>query len=94
MNITKQQIEHIAELARLGITEQEKEKYVSDLGRILDYFKKLEQVDTSQIQPIKQITGLHNTIRQDESIINTEQEKILTNAPARKNKFIKVKSVL
>lgn len=94
--ITKQQIEHIANLARLSISEEEKEGYASDLTRILDYFEKLEKVDTSGVIPIKQITGLKNKTRNDEFSEDgfSGQGKILNNAPLKKDKFIKVKSVL
>lgn len=94
MAITTQQIEHIAKLARLGITEQEKEKYAKELANILDYFKKLEQADTTDILPIKQITGLKNRTRDDIIDSFSAQETILDNAPARKNRFVKVKSIL
>lgn len=94
MTITTQQIEHIAKLARLGITEQEKEIYAKELADILDYFKKLEQADTTDILPIKQITGLKNRTRDDIIDPNSCQEAILHNAPAKKNRFVKVKSIL
>lgn len=94
MAITTQQIEHIVKLARLGITEQEKEKYAKELANILDYFKKLEQADTTDILPIKQITGLKNRTRDDIIVSFFDQEAILNNAPARKNRFVKVKSIL
>lgn len=94
MAITTQQIEHIAKLARLGITEQEKEKYAKELANILDYFKKLEQADTTDILPIKQITGLKNRTRDDIIDSFSAQEAILDNALARKNRFVKVRSIL
>lgn len=96
MSITIQDIEHIAALARLGITDEEKEQYATDLARILDYFEKLKNADTADIQPIQQITNLDNITRDDKekSTDDTLQEKLLENAPTRKNNFIKVKSVL
>lgn len=94
MPITKDQIEHIAKLARLGITEEERNKYAIDLARILDYFQKLEQVDTEDIVSIAQITGLRDIIREDAIVVFDNQEEILRNSPDKKDKFLKVKSVL
>lgn len=94
MSITKEQIEHIAQLARLGISDEEKEKYAAELSRILDYFKKLEQVDTKDVLPIKQVVGINNVTREDESSAFENREKIVSNAPATEGKFIKVKSIL
>lgn len=96
MSITPEKIEHIATLARLGITDEEKKKYAADLARILDYFEKLKSVDTDGIQPIQQITNLDNITRDDKEQTPdaTLPEKLLENAPTQRHNFIKVKSVL
>lgn len=94
MDIGKEQIEHIAKLARLGISEEEKEQYAKDLARILDYFKKLERADTEDVTPIAQITNLRNIVRQDKGIDFKDKEIIIRNSPEQKDNFIKVKSIL
>lgn len=94
MIIGKEEIQHIAKLARLGISEEEKEQYAKDLARILDYFKKLERVDTEDVTPIAQITNLRNIVRQDKGIDFKDKEIILRNSPEQKDNFIKVKSIL
>jgi len=96
MSITPQKIEHIATLARLGITDEEKERYTADLARILDYFERLKNADTEGVEPIRQITNLDDITRDDIAEIHDTslREKILENAPGRKHNFIQVKSVL
>lgn len=96
MSITPEKIEHIAALARLGITDEEKKQYAVDLARILDYFEKLKNADTDGVQPIQQITNLGDITRDDkkEAPDATLREKLLENAPTRKHNFIKVKSIL
>ena len=65
MALTKQDVEHIARLARLGLTEEEKEKFVTQLSSILDYVEQLKEVNTDGIEPTAQVTGLVNRTRPD-----------------------------
>ncbi len=94
--LTKDEIKHIAALARISLTDEETEKYQKDLSAILDYFKKLEELDTEKIEPIGHITGRFNSFREDkqEDFGSLEKVAIMKNAPETKDKFIKVKSVL
>ncbi len=63
--ISKKQVEHIAKLARIELTEQEKEKFTKELSSVLDYVEQLKKVDTKKIKSIRQITGLENIMRED-----------------------------
>lgn len=94
--LTKEEILHIATLARIGVSEKDVENYQHDLSEILDYFKKLDEVDVSGVEPIGHITGMQNTFRNDEHIDfgTLGKEAILKNVPERKGEYIKVKSVL
>lgn len=92
--ITGEQIEHIAKLARVGIDDAQKKKYADELAGILNYFQKLQQVETGNITPVKQITSLKDIIRNDEEKIFPYQMEILNNVPTKKNRFIKVKPIL
>ena len=87
--------EHVAKLARLGLTEQEKDKFAKDLSAILDFIGKLSEVDVDKIEPTTQVTGLSNAWRVDESIKREapSRKKILDNAPEVKGGYIKVKAV-
>ncbi|MEI7621903.1 MAG: Asp-tRNA(Asn)/Glu-tRNA(Gln) amidotransferase subunit GatC, partial [Candidatus Moraniibacteriota bacterium] len=89
-------IQHIAMLARIGLREGDGEKYRQDLSEILDYFKKLDEVDVSGIEPIGHITGMQNVFRADlrEDFGDLGKAAILKNVPEVRDGFVKVKSVL
>lgn len=91
--LTKQEVEHIAQLARLGLSEDEKEKFREQLSKILDYVNQLQEVNTKNIEPISQITGLENIERGDLMKQGDYKEKLLKLAPERENNHFKVKAV-
>lgn len=94
--LNKEEVKHIAGLARIGLTEKEIGKYQKELSAILDYFKKLEELDTEKVEPVGHITGTENVNRIDkqEDFGGLGEKAILENAPERKEKYVKVKSVL
>jgi aspartyl-tRNA(Asn)/glutamyl-tRNA(Gln) amidotransferase subunit C len=94
--LSKEEILHIATLARIGLDEKDIEKYRHDLSAILDYFKKLEECDTEGVEPIGHITGMQNVFRSDknEDFGSIGKEAIMKNVPEVKDGFIKVRSVL
>lgn len=87
-------VSHIAKLANLSLKEEEKEKFEKQLSSILDYVKKLEEVDTSKVEPTPQVTGLENITREDQTIPSLSQEEALSNAKNKHNGFFKVKTIL
>lgn len=92
--ITKEQVEHIAKLARISLTEAEKEKMTKELGAILGYVEKLKEVNTEGIEPTAQVTGLENVYRKDEvgeQLGNPAD--LVAAAPMREGEFVKVKGV-
>ncbi|OGF24399.1 hypothetical protein A3H09_01300 [Candidatus Falkowbacteria bacterium RIFCSPLOWO2_12_FULL_45_13] len=96
MQLSKQEIQHIAKLARLDLSEPELEKYGGQLSAVLDYIDQLKEVDVKGVEPTAQVTGLENVLREDE-VKNWDKEEIelaLKDAPARGGRFIKVKRVL
>lgn len=94
--LNKEDIKHIATLARIGLKEDEIEKYQRELSLILDYFKKLETAETENVEPIGHITGVDNVLREDEILSNSEELKkgIFDNFPETRNNKVKVKSIL
>lgn len=94
--LSKDEVQHIAALARIGLTDEEMEKYQKDLSAILDYFKKLQELDTENVEPVSYITGQFNVTRSDkrEDFGDLGREAILKNIPEKKGGFVKVKSVL
>src|SRR4030042_2700377 len=96
--ISREQSEHIAKLARMELTEKEKEKFSTELSSILDYIDKLNQVETKAIEPISQITGLENIVREDaprkEDTRSNIRDKFIKAAPAKKDNYFKVPKIL
>jgi len=97
MKITKQQVEHMAELAKLELTEAEKEKYASEFSDILGYIEKLNKVDVSSIEPMAGGSDLVNKFRDDE--VTREQgedvrKKFVSLAPEHSDEFIETISPL
>ncbi len=97
--LNDKELDHIAELARIKIRPEEKERLKKDLSAILDYINKLKEADTTSIEPLYQTTGLVNTTRPDESrqefpMTDKLNELLIGQAPDKENRFIKVKSIL
>jgi aspartyl-tRNA(Asn)/glutamyl-tRNA(Gln) amidotransferase subunit C len=96
---TLTKVEHIAKLARIELKADEKERMKKDLSGILGYIEKLNQADTSSVEPLYQTTGLVNATRADEPraefVMDAKLEELLIGqAPSRKERFVKVKSIL
>jgi aspartyl-tRNA(Asn)/glutamyl-tRNA(Gln) amidotransferase subunit C len=81
MTLTLEEIEHIAELARLKLTEEEKARYKDQLSAILDYFTQLQALDTSQIPPTSNVLPSRSFLRPDEPRPGLTLEELLRNAP-------------
>ena len=96
MALKKEEVEDVAKLARIGIDEKEVEGYRKDLSGVLDFFKKLEELDTEKVEPIGHITGMTDVVRKDKEkdFGQIGKEDILKNAPETKDGQVKVKSVL
>jgi len=96
MQLSKQEIQHIAKLARLELTDAELEKYGGQLSAVLNYIDQLKEVNVKGVEPTAQVTGLENVLRNDE-IRNWDEKEIkeaLADAPEREERFIKVKRVI
>ncbi len=92
--ISKEEVQHIAKLARLGLTDQEIEKYQKELSSILDYFEKLKEVNISGIEPTSHSIKVENVLRKDESKGKGSGKKLIESFPDRKEDYLKVKSIL
>lgn len=87
-------IDHVAKLANLSLTDEEKKKFEKQLSQILDYIDKLNEVDTKNVEPTSQVTKLENVTRKDETYPSLPQEEVLKNAKSTHNGFLKVKAIL
>jgi len=97
--LSDEDVRHIAQLARIKLTEKEREKFREELSSILDYVKKLNRLDTGNVEPLYQTTGIVNALRPDKHRKDFEMtedlnKKLIGQAPHKENRFIKVKSVL
>jgi len=90
----KNVVKYVALLARLKLTEQEEDRMARDLGDVLKYMEKLNELDTSNVQPTSSILGITNVLRDDNPVSSGIEDKILENAPQRQERFFKVKRVL
>ena len=91
--ISKEEVKKIAKLARLGLKDQELEKYQKELSSVLDYIEKLKEVDFSKIKPTSHPNKAFNMMRKDEATKSSNQKKLLDQAPEEKDNYIKVKSI-
>jgi aspartyl-tRNA(Asn)/glutamyl-tRNA(Gln) amidotransferase subunit C len=83
MKLTVEQVQHVAELARLELEPQAVETLAGQLATILDYVEKLSEVDTSEIEPTSHAIALTNAFREDRMHTHLEQQEALANAPAK-----------
>lgn len=92
---SKETIDHISKLALLNLSDEEKDKLAIQLGDILNYFKKLDDLDTSNIKPTTHpIDGLKNVFREDEPWESLSNEEALKNAKHKKDGYIKAPRIL
>ena len=94
MKLSRDEVLHIALLARLGLTETEVDKLSEQLSNILENFEVLQQVDTSGIPPTAQAIALQNVMREDKEAASLPPDQVLANAPQREGDFLKVRAVL
>ncbi|TMB81696.1 MAG: Asp-tRNA(Asn)/Glu-tRNA(Gln) amidotransferase subunit GatC [Chloroflexi bacterium] len=92
--ITRADVEHVAALARLGLTEEEIERMVSQLNHILEAIAALQDVDTSAVGPTAQVIPLENVMREDVPRDGISREAALANAPLREGGHLRVPVVL
>ena len=99
MALTKKDVEHVARLARLALSEEEKERYTQQLGQILTYIEKMSALDTTNVAPTSHVLPLSNVWREDKvepSVTETlgSPEEILANAPESEGPLFKVKKII
>jgi aspartyl-tRNA(Asn)/glutamyl-tRNA(Gln) amidotransferase subunit C len=88
-HISKEQVEHIAWLARLKLTEEEKKKFTIMFNDILEYFRKIDEVDTTDIEYTFQGVQIKNVTRDDTVRPSLSSEEALKNAPRKEKNYIK-----
>ncbi len=94
MSLTPEEVRHIARLARVGLSDDEVLRIQSQLSQILDYFARLQEVDTENVPPTAQTLAMHNVMREDEPQPSIDKEEVLANAPRREDDHFRVRAIL
>jgi aspartyl-tRNA(Asn)/glutamyl-tRNA(Gln) amidotransferase subunit C len=94
MKLSHEQVRHIAWLARLGLSEEEVEKFSLQLSSILENFEILKQVDAGDVPPATHTIPLKNVFRKDAITESYSQADILANAPRQEDNCLKVQAIL
>ena len=89
-SISNETIEYVGILAKLELSEEEKEQAGKDMSRMLDYIDKLNELDTSGVEPMSHVFPVHNVFREDVVENGDDRENMLKNAPEQKNGSYKV----
>ena len=94
MAITRDEVRHVALLARLQLTADEEVLFTEQLDHILDYFQRLNNLDTERVEPTAHITPMATPFREDVVENQPATEKWLANTPARDGRFFKVPKII
>jgi len=93
-NISKEQVKHVADLARLEVSEEEADMLTDQLSEIITYAELLNELDTTDVEPITHASDLKNVLRKDEPASWITKEEALKNAPDQKDGLFRVPSIL
>jgi aspartyl-tRNA(Asn)/glutamyl-tRNA(Gln) amidotransferase subunit C len=93
MSLTDEEISHVAMLARLGLSEEERKRYGAQLGAILEHISRLDEVDTSSVTETAQVGELANVWREDEAGASLDVAAALANAPDREGPYFRVGAI-
>ena len=94
MKLSREEVLHIALLARVGLTEAEVDRLSEQVSNILENFEALQQVDTSGVPPTSQSIAIQNVMRDDEVAPSLSPDEVLANAPRKEEEFFRVRPVL
>ena len=91
--ITIKDVEHVAKLARLSLTDDEKEKFTHQLGDVLAHVEKMNEVDTTGVEPMNHPIDFYNVTREDVKIYENTRDELMQNAPDVEGEFFKVPKI-
>ncbi|MBQ3311483.1 Asp-tRNA(Asn)/Glu-tRNA(Gln) amidotransferase subunit GatC [bacterium] len=93
MAITIKDVEHVAKLARLDLTQEEKENFTRQLGDVLKYVEQMNEIDTSNVEPLSHPIDFTNVMREDEIHYEQTKKELMANAPEEEDGFFKVPKI-
>lgn len=94
MKITMDVVDHVAELCRIQLTDQERNKFTEQLNQILAYMDKLNELNTENVEPTSHVVPLKNVLRKDELSGSIDPGKVLANAPDKARGYFKVPKII
>lgn len=94
MSLSKKDVEYVANLSRLNLSEEELERFSGQLSNILDYINKLKELNVSETQPMSHVLDLKNVLRKDEVRPSLSNEEVLKSAPSQDRGHFKVPKVV
>lgn len=94
MKLSRDDVLHIARLARVGVTDDDIERFGEQLSHILENFEALQQVDTTNVPPTAQSISLQNVMKDDAEAPSLPANQVLANAPNKEGEFFRIKAVL
>ncbi|MEW6324583.1 MAG: Asp-tRNA(Asn)/Glu-tRNA(Gln) amidotransferase subunit GatC [Nitrospirota bacterium] len=94
MELTQDEVRHVAALARLALSDEEAEHFSRQLSQILTYVQTLNELDTSQVEPTAHAVPMANVWREDVVAPSCDREAILADAPDRTGEFFRVPKIL
>ncbi|MGG4490897.1 Asp-tRNA(Asn)/Glu-tRNA(Gln) amidotransferase subunit GatC [Metabacillus idriensis] len=92
--ISKEEVKHVANLARLAITEEETEMFTNQLDAIITFAEQLNELDTTGVEPTTHVLEMKNILREDKAEKGLKVEDVVKNAPDHKDGYIRVPSIL
>ena len=94
--LSKQQVQHIANLARIGLSEREQEKYGKDLSAILNYIEKLQGANVDGVEPMSHSLSVENVMRADDADQERPERvnKMMEQAPQKEKGYVRTKAIL
>ena len=96
MPLTRRQVQHIAELAKLKLSDEELDRMTPQLAAILDHAARLQELDTDAIPPTASVVPLQNVMREDQEAPSMPRDQVLANAPDKdeRGEFFRVRAIL
>ncbi len=94
VKVDRSHVEHVASLARIALSEKEKDLYTGQLSAILEFFDTLKEVDTTGVAPTSHVLEMANVVREDRTALSLTMEDALRNAPDPSGPFFRVPRIL
>lgn len=94
MAISEEQVKHVAKLAKLSFSDNERQEFTTQLGKIIEMVETLEEVDTEGVPFTSNVVETINVIREDQAVEGWNREELLRNVPESDNGFIKVPAII